>query len=611
MTNHPEGSPEPIEGQAAERFRIEGPVTSAERAWRLVGDTDWMNRAGGNGSVLSMAVRPQADGFPLLEGELAGPFGMKVPFSEVWSSWVAERFFRQVRDLHSPLVARSDYRAELVPVEGGVRPVVEMTLVGPGWGSLLRRGLSLGAMERKWQATLDRLGLPESEAEGGRPLDAEALAAIARWRNAAPGHLVDRFADAFRNGRPGELARLRAYVLADRWGEDREAVLETLLAGVDGGAVELFWSVRCVRCYGQVAGSRLLSDVADHVDCPACGIRSDTDLGENVEVLFAPHPSVVRALDVNFCTVFPAAAPSQRAVLTLLPGQCVHTEAPIPPGQWRLGVGGSVPDVEVEAGASGPGTLRWAGQSGGTAEVKAGRVDLDIENRTAGRTRVYLTRLGGALPIVPASLLTTHDGFRRRLGHQVLAPDLRVGVRSVTILFTDLGGSTAMYEELGDARAFAVVRDHFAILRAVSARQGGTVVKTIGDAVMAAFFDASSALTAAFEMQAEFSSWASGLAMAQPPTLKVGLHRGTALAVHTDQSGLDYFGGTVNLAARAQGAAGEGEVVWTEVLQTDPLVAAILAARGLKGDRFSKELKGLGVVPLYRAKPQNDERAAK
>jgi class 3 adenylate cyclase len=604
MVDYPEGSPPPLPGQAEERFRIEGPVTSAARAWRLVGDTDWLNRVGGNGAVLSMAVRHQADGFPLLVGEMGAPFGMRIPFAEVWASWVNERFFRQVRDLKSPLVARSDYRAELVPVEGGVRPVIELALQGPGWGALVRRGLSLSGMERRWTAALQKLGEPEGvDGAAPRTLYPEAVAALQRWRGAADPRIVDRFEQAFRSGRPGDLARLRAFVLADAWGLDRDAVLEALLAGVDGGAVELFWSVRCARCYGQVASGRLLSDVADHVDCPACGVRSETDLGDNVEVLFAPHPSVVRELDLNFCTVYPAAAPSQRTVLTLAPGQKVRVEAPVPPGEWRFGVGGDIPDIEVTAGREGAACLRWRGHAEAPVTVRAGAVELDVENPTPGRARVYLTQLGGALPIVPAALLTAKDSFRRRLGHQVLSPELRVGVRSITLLFTDLGGSTAMYEELGDARAFSVVRDHFAVLRGAAARRGGTVVKTIGDAVMAAFFDAPSAMEAALDMQTDFASWAGGLGMAAPPSLKVGLHRGTALAVHTDQSGLDYFGGTVNLAARAQGVAGAGEVVWTEAIADDEGVRAVLGRRGVTGEPFSAALKGLGDVPLFRARP--------
>ncbi len=602
MTEFVEGSPEPLAGTVVERFKIEGPVTSAERAWRLVGDTDWMNRAAGNGSVVAMQVAPQSDGFPLLIGEMAGPFGMRIPFAEVWSSWVTERFFRQVRDLRSPIVARSDYRAELVPVEGGVRPGVEMALTGPGWATLVRRGLSLGAMHRGWEAALQRLAEPE-EAEDGNPrvIAASALAALARWRGVGDPAVVVRVEALFRDGRPADLARMRAFVLADRWGLPRDAALEALLAGVEVGATELFWSVRCVRCYGQVAGGRLLSDLADHAECPACGVRSQTDLGDNVEVLFAPHPAVIAELDVNFCTIFPAKAPAQRAVFTLAPGQRVSADAPVPPGEWRLGAGQGAVDLQVNAVAEGERVLRWSPEARGTVEVRAGNISLDVHNSGPSRARVYLTQVGGALPMVPASLLTTKDTFRRRLSHHVLATDLRIGVRSIALLFTDLSGSTAMYEEIGDARAFAVVRDHFVILREAAAAHGGTVVKTIGDAVMAAFYDAPSALKAGFAMQRAFAAWAPTLELEHTPSLKVGVHAGAALAVHTDQSGLDYFGGTVNLAARAQGAAEAGEVVWTEAIQALPEVQAWIALEHVESAPMDRALKGLGSVRLWRA----------
>lgn len=605
MPTFPEGSPEPLAGLAVEHFRIEGPVTSAQRAWRLVGDTDWMNRAGGNGRVLSMGIRDQPDGFPMLAGELAGPFGLKLPFQEVCQSWVTERFFRQVRDIESPLVTRTDYRAELIPVPGGVRPVVEMSLTGPGWGAMMRRGLSLSSMEKKWSASLQRLANTEETEDGTtRQLGAEANAALARWRDRGASDVLDHLERHFRTARPGDLAQMRAFVLADRWGISREALLETLLEGVEIGAADLFWSVRCTRCYGQVAGGRLLSDLADHADCPACRLRSNTDLGENVEVLFAPHPSVVTHLEMNYCTMFPAMAPAQRAVLTLAPGQRVQTSAPVPPGNWRLGPGLGLPDVNVASGAQGSDHLNWSRQSQGDVAVRAGEIVLDVVNDGAQRSRVYLTQVGGALPMVPASLLTTKDSFRRRLGHQVLAADLRVGVRSVALLFTDLSGSTAMYESLGDAQAFAVVRDHFVLLRKVAAAHGGTVVKTIGDAVMAAFFDAHSAMAAAIAMQREFAAWASALQMEHPPGLKVGIHVGPALVVHTDQSGLDYFGGTVNLAARTQGAAESGEVIWTAAVHAQERVVRMLADEGIEAVPVAKELKGLGSVGLWRASPR-------
>lgn len=602
MSDFPEGSPDPLTGGSSEGFRIEGPVCPADRAWRLIGDSDWMNRAAGAGAMSNLAVNVEGDGFAMLGGELAGPLGMTLPFREVWSSWVAGSFFRQIRDFASPIVTRSDYRASLLPqgTPGMVRPVVEMQLGGPGWASAVRRGLSLSGMRRSWAAALERLSAPDADEVPARALAAEAVAAIGRWKRVADPEIVQRFDRHLRTARPTDINRLRAFELADRWGIDREQVLDVLVAGIEAGAVELFWSVRCSRCYGQVAGGRLLSDLADHAGCSGCGVRTEVDLGANVEVLFAPHPSVGVDAEVNFCTIFPKSAPSQIAVLSLSPGQRVRAPLHLPPGAWALGAGRGRPDLAVDSGPEGDDTARWDSTRSGQVAVRSGLVTLDVHNDSASRQRVQLTRVGGAIPMVPANLLTTRESFRRKLGHQVLAPDLRVGVRSIALVFTDLSGSTAMYEELGDARAFAVVRDHFTVLRTAATAHNGTVVKTIGDAVMAAFFDAPAALAAAFEMCAAFDVWVATLDLEHPPSLKVGVHVGSALVVHSEQAGLDYFGGTVNLAARAQGAAEAGEIVWTDAVQSMERAREVVAERGFVAAPMSKALKGLGDVRLWR-----------
>src|SRR3546814_18039453 len=72
-----------------------------------------------------------------------------------------------------------------------------------------------------------------------------------------------------------------------------------------------------------------------------------------------------------------------------------------------------------------------------------------------------------------------------------------VGIAQVTLMFTDLKGSTALYERIGDARAYRLVREHFAFLGEIVREQEGAIVKTVGDAVMAAFPDPAAAVRAA------------------------------------------------------------------------------------------------------------------
>src|SRR5262249_8875477 len=149
-----------------------------------------------------------------------------------------------------------------------------------------------------------------------------------------------------------------------------------------------------------------------------------------------------------------------------------------------------------------------------------------------------------------------------------------LGIRQVTFLFTDLKGSTALYERLGDLNAYALVREHFALLGAVAHEHAGAVVKTIGDAVMAVFSrptDAVSAALAILEEIGRFNRGHDGPGI----LLKIGAHCGPSIAV-TLNDNLDYFGQTVNVAARVQALADAGEICITEALHTAPGVSDLL-----------------------------------
>ena len=478
-------------------------------------------------------------------GQVEGPMGVPIGFRETDISWVVGHFFRQERTYDAPGHPRTRYEARLEP-------------------------------------------------------DGDAFD---RWEAESPSPVIAPVRALFTSAQPLELQQIRPFQLADRWEMDREQVLVAMLRGVRAGALEMVWSVRCPKCRGQTAAPALLSDLPDHSTCTACKITVATDLGLHVEVLFAAHPGLVDRLEGRFCTIFPALAPDPVAVLTLAPGYHDTTGVWLRPGAWRIGAIGPAADtpVEADAGAS-ESRLAWrVGEGAAPRRVRSGELALELSNAGAASVRVQLIPTEPPDDRVPASLLTTLPDFRRQMGHQVLRRDLRVGVRAVTLLFTDLTASTAMYEEVGDAAAFSVVRDHFELLKTAVEDAGGVVVKTIGDAIMAAFHTPERGLHAALAMQAAFIAWRDGLGLAQAPALKVGLHAGPALVVHSDTAGLDYFGRTVNIAARAQGAAAADEIVWTDDVQRDAGIRRLLAERGLKPVPAEVALKGLvGLAALWR-----------
>jgi class 3 adenylate cyclase len=126
-----------------------------------------------------------------------------------------------------------------------------------------------------------------------------------------------------------------------------------------------------------------------------------------------------------------------------------------------------------------------------------------------------------------------------------------------------------------------MVREHFALLAGIVRDHDGAVVKTIGDAVMAAFDDPANAVKAALAMQARIAD--------KQLVLKVGVHVGASVVV-TLNDRLDYFGSTVNMAARLQGQSVGGDIVLSRAVADDPAVKPLIA--GVPSTEESMPLKG-------------------
>jgi class 3 adenylate cyclase len=190
---------------------------------------------------------------------------------------------------------------------------------------------------------------------------------------------------------------------------------------------------------------------------------------------------------------------------------------------------------------------------------------------------------------------TFHDLFRA----ESFRESEGFGVKDVIILFTDLKGSTQLYQQIGDLNAFALVREHYGVLNTAILNQHGAVVKTIGDAIMATFNQPAEAVRAGLEMLRELqrlnqASQHGGL------ILKIGIHRGAAISV-TLNDRIDYFGQTVNIAGRVQKSAGGNEIYLTEGIYCSPGVAELLQNNGCNVETDLLELKGIEEqVKIYK-----------
>jgi class 3 adenylate cyclase len=304
-------------------------------------------------------------------------------------------------------------------------------------------------------------------------------------------------------------------------------------------------------------------------------------------------------------------------------GETRQVTLPISPGNYRL----RAPRLEDRQGVKVPAAILapipgqpWltASNGGGVNEVaitlkpdriylsqaviQAGEVQITLSNQTE-RAQVLLWEDGRwSDDIATAVDVTALQAFRDLFSSEALRPGYTVGVQNMVVLFSDLKDSTSMYQRLGDAAAFGAVIDHFELLREAIAAHRGGVVKTIGDAVMAVFREAGDGLQAALEMQERIRQFNNGHPT-YPLTLKLGLHQGPCIAVNLNDR-LDYFGSSVNIAARLEGQSQGGDVVISKMMSDTASVQIVLQERGLRVEPYTASLKGFeGQYQLFRVCP--------
>ncbi len=242
--------------------------------------------------------------------------------------------------------------------------------------------------------------------------------------------------------------------------------------------------------------------------------------------------------------------------------------------------------------------------AGFRAEIDAGPVRTLFTNRTSHPYALMVVNLPTEYELERGAFLSGADVLSNQTFLDLFATETVVAgeglaVTRLAFVFTDLESSTRMYDRMGDMRAFDVVRMHFGLLRESVVQHSGAVVKTIGDAVMATFVEPSDAVLAAVDMLArveEFNA-SRGTDLVR---LKVGIHWGACLAV-TLNDRLDYFGQTVNLAARVQSLACGNEIVMSsdvvqhggvrEIIGGLEETQAVVQVRGIESDLVVHRLK--------------------
>ncbi len=574
--------------------------------WPVIADTARFNEAARLPKYQVEDIL-QADG-RVLRLARATVGGIKLEWEERPYEWVRGSSFRQTRVFRKGPLRRFGPVVELQSEGSGT--LLSYTLTGEPKGVVGAILFRLGFLEKGGAAIarLVKMATDYLAGERARLFDYAApslpkgahrrvAAAVAQIEAGAYGHgLATRLGEYLLSAPEVDLMRMRPLKLARDWAAEPRLVVELFLEATRIGLLRLSWDLLCPRCRGAKSSVAALDQLPKAAHCSACNIGYDADFARNVELSFRPAPSVRELTIGEYCLNGPYSTPHVVVQQVLAPGEHRTITATLDPGPYRLRTlePGAQIDIEHEAGAF-PSIVVDDGAILAGEPISANEIELINAGKTdSGIVIESRAWVADALTAHRATLL---QAFRDLLPGEALRPGEDIAIDNVTLMFTDLAGSTALYERIGDGRAYRLVRDHFAFLAATVRRHNGTLVKTIGDAVMAAFSDPADAVRAALSVQDEvrsFNAEQGGDAI----TIKIGLHGGPCIAV-TMNDRLDYFGSTVNTAARLQGQSLGGDVVLSQSLAADPAVAPLLADR--KRTAEQARLKGLAQpVPFER-----------
>ena len=528
--------------------------------WRYIADTGSLNEAAGL-PEWKLRYIPEDDGGSRQVGETRY-MGWRLSWDEHPFEWLEGQRYEVLRVYHNGPLRWFRLAVRLSRVEGGSLLEQDIT-VKPRW-FLMTPGIywDLGYRSRKRFERVYRKIDTYLRGQSETPFPPRHSSPIPRDRVERLEHRLQKVDGAeylpqllksLEMHSDTQLHRMRAFGFADAWGADRVRVLKLFLHAAEAGLLDVSWDVICPSCRGAKVRTSKLRDLRKEAHCDACNIRYSADFAESVEVTFLPSPGIRNVEVTDYCSGGPVKAPHVVMQQQIPAGDTRTVALALKPWQYRLRSLKLPTHMEVKVGSQVEGAdITAILEPTGIAPretILGEEFTLTIRNNTETTHTVMLERTSDSDQATTAAFVTTMSEFRSLFASEVLAPDTEVRAGTLCLMFTDLRGSTSLYEKIGDTSAYARVRQHFENLREVVGTHGGTFVKTIGDAVMAAFTDPAGALGAAFDMHDRMRL--ENEQQTPALTLKIGLHQGPCFAVNMNEN-LDYFGTTVNIAARVQ-----------------------------------------------------------
>jgi class 3 adenylate cyclase len=584
----------PIPSEIANEKRIERlwvfdlPGTP-QALWPFISDTSRLNRALGTAEMTFVEKAGKRYGS-------AKPGGVQHDWLEVPWNWVAEQWLSSLR-LYDRGFMKAMYAIHrLEATKTGTRVYLYYGAVPRNflWATLIRLGFP--SLERAYKrvlpelaAQLDRIR-PQVLQLPAPPLEDDAATRLQNARDqlvAEKLEHVDLLVDWIRTGDDADLHRIQIRERARVWKVPELELLRTALHATRVGLLDLSWDTICPHCRGLREESGKLADVAADGHCDVCDVDFTTDSREAVEVTFRVHPSVREVPERLYCSAEPATKDHIRVQTLVAPGATKTASPSFAPGRyvvWADHAGGWY----LDAGDDGPAAIEWENHPAGHVVKCSTHPTITFHNTGKEPALFSIERATWSDDALHPGTLLSFQDFRDLFSEDYIGADVKLAVGEQTLLFTDVVGSTAFYAERGDPGAFIEIKRHFDEVFAIVVQNRGAVVKTIGDAVMATFSAPVDAVRAAQKIHDTFHPERGDT----PIRLRISLNTGPCIAVRLN-SNADFFGGTVNVAAKLQALAESYQIAISEATYRAAGVAEFLTEQHATLDALEYTSKAL------------------
>ena len=578
--------------------------------WSVLADTAKFNEAAGFPKH-NIEEIPQPDGSVhfIARGKV-GPFSLE--WDDYPQNWVDKRWFRHLREFRSGPIkslcatyevfekaAGSDsrYTVEIEPanligrlaIAGGMFKIIKHNFT-----KLANSAAEFCHHRRETEFDFKRPALVR-----GAKVRARELAL--QIEESPYGHgLADLLVDYVLTRPDVDVFSIRPLKLARLWDVEQRKAIELCLEAVKRGLLRLRWDLLCPRCQIGKLSIDALKDLPDGAHCSSCNIDFKQEFSTNVELAFHPSQSIREVTAGEFCMMGPMSTPHIKAQLTVDTGERRVEAIDLDAGDYRIRT--LEPGEELQLTVEVDGLPPVHADADGIAIAKGERKHaVDVHNLSdRGRTFI-LEELAWRQEALTARRATMFQAFRDLFDDDVLRPGDDVEIDSITIMFTDLKGSTELYDRIGDPQAYVLVREHFDILGQAIRESNGSIVKMIGDAVMAVFYDPVDAFRCGERIHDDIEHF-NRTSGKEPLTVKLGLHTGRCISV-TLNGKLDYYGAAANMAARLQGQSTGGDIVLSEQFAGDPAMQDLV--KTYAPTRETVTLKGFDqAVPFFRISAQ-------